>query len=98
MPNIAIDDKEIAQFCRRNHIRRLALFGSVVREDFSSISDVDVLVEFDSRHTPGLAFFHMQDELSQMIGRRVDLHTPQSISKHFRKDVMSDTVVLNEQT
>lgn len=67
--------EKIAAFCRRNGIKRLALFGSVLRDDFTSESDVDVLVEFEPDKTPGLAFFTMQDELSEIYGRGVDLHT-----------------------
>ena len=72
---IEIPKGEIAEFCRRNHIRRLALFGSVLRDDFTPESDVDVLVEFEPGRTPGLAFFAMQREFSGMLGRQVDLNT-----------------------
>ncbi len=73
---IAIPADQIAALCRRHHIRRLALFGSVLRPDFSPDSDVDVLVEFEPGHTPGLAFFAIQSELSTLLGRDVDLNTP----------------------
>ena len=73
--NIKIDREQIAEFCRRNHIRRLALFGSVLRDDFRPDSDVDVLVEFKPGARTGLAFFRMQRELSEIIGRPVDLNT-----------------------
>jgi len=66
----------IAGFCRKHHIRRLALFGSVLRDDFRPESDVDMLVEFESGATPGFGFIGIQDELSEILGRRVDLHTP----------------------
>ena len=72
----AIPYAEIAEFCQRPHIRKLELFGSVLRPDFRPDSDVDVLVEFEPEHIPGLAFFHMQDELSSLLGRTVDLNTP----------------------
>lgn len=72
--------EKIADFCRRYHIRRLSLFGSVLRGDFGPASDVDVLVEFEPGHVPGLAFFAMEEELSQIIGRRVDLNTPGFLS------------------
>jgi hypothetical protein len=78
------DHELIAAFCRRNHIRKLALFGSVLREDFSAASDIDVLVEFETGHVPGLAFFRMEAELSEIFGRRVDLHTPGSLSPLIR--------------
>lgn len=74
----------IAAFCRRNHIRKLALFGSVLREDFSAASDIDVLVEFEPGHVPGLAFFQMEAELSEIFGRRVDLHTSGWLSPLIR--------------
>ncbi|NOT00150.1 MAG: nucleotidyltransferase family protein [Phycisphaerales bacterium] len=82
----------IAEFCRRNHLRRLALFGSILREDFGPHSDIDVLVEFEPGRTPGLAFFGMQDELSEILGRQVDLHTPGFLSRYFRDDVLSEAV------
>jgi len=71
-----LSQREMADFCRRNHIRRLSLFGSALRDDFSPVSDLDVLVEFEPDHIPGLAFFAMQDELSALLQRRVDLNTP----------------------
>ena len=73
----------------RHHIRRLSLFGSVLRDDFSSESDVDVLVEFDPDHIPGLAFFTMQEELSRILGRKVDLNTPGFIGPRLRERVLS---------
>jgi predicted nucleotidyltransferase len=85
---ISIPREKIADFCRRHHIRRLALFGSVLRDDFTPDSDVDVLVEFEPGKTPGFAFFGMQDELSEILGRRVDLNTPNDLSRYFRDDVL----------
>ena len=87
---IQIPQAEIEAFCRRNHIRRLALFGSVLRDDFTADSDVDVLVEFEPGKTPGLAFFGMQDELSEILGRRVDLNTPGFLSPYFRDRVLAE--------
>ena len=87
---IDIPQEEIAAFCKRHHIRRLALFGSVVRDDFRPDSDVDVLVEFEPEYTPGLQFFSMQIELSQILGRPVDLNTPQWLSPRFRDDVQRE--------
>jgi predicted nucleotidyltransferase len=84
---IKVPSEKIAEFCRRYHIRKLAFFGSVLRDDFGSNSDVDVLVEFEPGHTPGLAFFGMQDELSEILGRKVDLYTHGFISKYFREEV-----------
>ena len=89
-PKVEIDRKELAEFCRRNGIRRLAVFGSVLRDDFGPRSDVDVLVEFEVGRTPGLAFFSMQDELGRLFQRVVDLHTPASLSRYFRDQVMSE--------
>jgi len=93
MAHLSIDKERLAEFCRRHHIRRLALFGSVLREDFGPESDVDVLVEFDEGRTPGLAFFGMEEELSRIIGRRVDLNTPQFLSRYFRDDVMAEAEI-----
>src|SRR5438105_3310567 len=84
----------LADYCRRNGIRRLALFGSVLRADFGPDSDVDVLVEFEPGHVPGLAFFGMQERLSELFGRKVDLHTSQSLSRHFRDAVLSQAEVI----
>ena len=90
---IDIDRGKITDFCRRHHIRKLALFGSVLRDDFRPDSDVDVLVEFHPEHVPGFAFFAMQDELSEMLGRKVDLHTPGFLSSHFRDRVLEEAEV-----
>ncbi len=87
---IDIPKQTIADFCRRHHIIRLALFGSVLRDDFRSDSDIDVLVEFKLAKTPGLAFFEMEDELSEIFGRKVDLNTPEFISRHFRNQVLKN--------
>ena len=91
---IDISLESISQFCRRHRIRRLSLFGSVLREDFTAQSDVDVLVEFQSGHTPGLTFFRMQEELSELLGRKVDLNTPGFLSRHFREEVLREAKVL----
>ena len=88
--SISLDIEGIEQFCRRHHIERLCLFGSVLRDDFRPESDVDVLVEFEPSHTPGLEFFGMQEELSEIIGRRVDLHTSGCLSKYFRDQVLAE--------
>ena len=78
---IRVPRKKLAEFCRKNHIRKLAFFGSVLRDDFGPDSDVDVLVEFEPGRTPGLAFFGMQEELEKILGRKVDLNTPGFLSK-----------------
>ncbi len=90
---IEVPRDQIAAFCRRHRIRRLSLFGSVLRDDFRSDSDVDVLVEFEPGATPGLAFFAMQDELTGIVGRKVDLHTAASLSKYFRDEVLAEAEV-----
>lgn len=97
---IALDipQEEIAAFCRRHHIRRLALFGSVLTGDLGPDSDIDVLVEFDPNHIPGLAFFSMQQELSQILGREVDLNTPQFLSPYFRGQIQEEAALVYEQT
>lgn len=94
MPGIAVDEEQIAEFCRRNHIRRLSFFGSVLRDDFGPESDLDMLVEFEPGHVPGLAFFGMQGELSELLGREVDLNTPGFLSRHFRDQVVRDAEVV----
>lgn len=87
---IEIDREKIAEFCRKHHIHRLSLFGSVLRDDFYPESDVDVLVEFEEGHVPGLAFFEMEEELSQIMGRKVDLNTPGFLSPRFRDRVREE--------
>jgi len=85
---------QLAEFCRRNHIRRLALFGSVLREDFGPDSDIDVLVEFEPGHVPGLRFIRLQDELSALFGgRRVDLVTPKFLNHRIRDEVLGSAEV-----
>jgi len=89
-PKVAVDLQRISELCRRRHIRRLALFGSVLREDFGPASDIDVLVEFEPGHVPGFAFFDIAEELAALFGRRVDLHTPGSLSRYYRDHVASE--------
>ena len=83
--------ERIADFCRRNHIRKLALFGSILRGDFGPESDIDILVEFQPGHVPG--FFRlvdMEEELSVLFGgRRVDIRTRQDLSHYFRDEVLA---------
>jgi uncharacterized protein len=86
-PKIDVPQDAIADFCKRHAVRKLALFGSVLRDDFRPDSDVDVLVEFEPGHMPGLAFFGMQDELSELLKREVELHTPAFLSPYFRREV-----------
>ncbi|MBW4639341.1 MAG: nucleotidyltransferase family protein [Gloeocapsa sp. UFS-A4-WI-NPMV-4B04] len=91
---IDISKDKIAGFCQRHHIRKLSLFGSVLRDDFKPDSDVDVLVEFEPGKTPGFAIIKMQQELSELLnGKEVDLRTPQELSRYFRDRVMAEAVV-----
>jgi predicted nucleotidyltransferase len=96
--HLEIDLDQIAAFCERHHIRKLSLFGSVLREDFRPDSDVDVLVEFESELP--ITYFDMADmqfELEAMLGREVDLLTPQEISRYFRQQVLNTAVLLYER-
>lgn len=91
---ITFDRRKLAAFCRRHHIRRLALFGSVLRDDFRPDSDVDVLVEFDPDHVPGFAIIAIEDELSALLGgRKVDLLTAKSLSPFIRERVLAEAQV-----
>jgi uncharacterized protein len=95
---ITVDTKKVTDFCRERGIKKLSIFGSVLREDFSPSSDVDVLVEFLPGKVPGLAFFGYADQLADLFGRRVDLITPAFLNRHFRNEVLSDAITLYEQT
>jgi len=92
-PKIKVPRREITEFCQKNHITRLAFFGSVLHENFRPDSDIDVLVEFEAGHVPGLAFFSMQEELSIILGRQVDLCTPKFLSPYFREQVIQEARV-----
>lgn len=85
----------IEEFCRKHHIRKLSIFGSYLREDFGPDSDIDFLVEFDPEHIPGLIEFSgMEIELSELLGgQKVDLRTPQDLSKYFRDEVVAEAQV-----
>jgi len=90
----AIPRTELAEFCRRNHIRKLSLFGSVLRDDFGPQSDVDVLVEFEPGYVPGLRLIRLQDELSRLFGGwRVDLVTPKFLNRRIRDEVLRSAEV-----
>ena len=87
----------LAEFCGRNRIRKLAFFGSVLRADFSTDSDVDVLVEFEAGHPVGLIrLAAMELELSQIMGRGVDMRTPADLSRYFRQEVLESAQVQYE--
>lgn len=90
---INIPKEKIADFCRKYHIRKLALFGSVLRDDFRADSDIDVLVEFEPGHCPGLAFFAMEEELGEILGRKVELHTSAFLSPSFREQVVAEAEI-----
>ncbi len=91
---IDVPYEAIADFCRANGIRKLSFFGSIVRPDFTQGSDVDVLVEFEEGRTPGFRYFGIQDELAQLLGRKVDLLTPAGLSRYFRDDVLEQAEVI----
>ena len=92
---VSIPSKKLAKLCRRYHIRKLAYFGSVLREDFNQNSDVDILVEFEEGHTPGLALIDIQDELSGLLGgREVDLVTPKFLNHRIRDRVLKEARVV----
>jgi predicted nucleotidyltransferase len=93
-PTVEMPRQHIAEFCRRHHIRKLALFGSILRPDFRPDSDIDVLVEFEPGFVPGLAFFTMQEELSALLGRKVDLNTREGLSRYFRDQVLQEAETL----
>ncbi len=89
-PHVSIDRDAVSAFCRRHHITRLALFGSVLRDDFGPDSDVDVLVEFQAGHVPGLNFVSIEREFSALLhGRRVDMVTPKFLNSRIREQVLS---------
>jgi hypothetical protein len=93
---ISLPMDQIAEFCRKNDICRLALFGSVLRDDFRPDSDVDLLVEFAPGHTPGLfTLSRMQADLSDLIGRNVDLRTPNELSRYFRDRVLAEAKLIH---
>lgn len=93
--HIILQKEQIADFCRRRHIRRLAIFGSALRSDFNESSDIDILVEFEPEHSPGLfGMARMERELSLLLGgRKVDLRTPEDLSRYFRQEVLNEAEV-----
>ncbi len=99
---IDIPPEELAAFCQRNQIVRLALFGSVLRDDFTPESDVDVLVEFAPDARVGLAFIRVQAELSEVFGQRVDLHTFQGVESNrnwlLREEILGSAEAVYDKT
>lgn len=93
-PKISIPEEQLADFCQRYHILKLSFFGSVLGETFGPESDVDVLVEFEPGHIPGLNLIRMQDELSILLGgRKVDLVTPKFLNKRIRDRAIAEAAV-----
>ena len=99
MIRIAVDRKQVEEFCQRHGILRLALFGSALRGDLGLESDIDLLVEFEPGRTPGLfGIARLERELSVLFGgRRVDLRTPEDLSRYFREDVLREAEVQYEE-
>lgn len=95
--NISLPMTEIEHFCNQNHIQRLSLFGSVLRDDFTDESDVDILVEFEVGKTPGLRIISLQDRLSFLLGRVVDLRTAGDLSRYFRDEVVQEMRVIYDR-
>jgi predicted nucleotidyltransferase len=94
-PELEVSQEQIADFCRRHHIRWLAVFGSALRDDFGPESDVDVLIEFEPGQTPGLAFFALPEEFSSLIGgRQVDMLTVDELNRWIRNRVLREAKVL----
>jgi len=89
--------EEISELCRRHHVRRLALFGSILTDEFRPGSDIDMLVEFEPGKTPGLEFWGFQAELSDLIGRQVDLNTPPDLSRYYRDEVLAQAKTIYAQ-
>ena len=95
---IEIPADHIRAFCRRNQIRRLALFGSILRDDFNAKSDIDILVEFEPDHVAGLLrMAALERELSELLGRRVDLRTAAELSRYFRSDVVRESELVHAE-
>jgi predicted nucleotidyltransferase len=95
---LQFDAEEIARFCEDSGIRRLSFFGSVLRDDFTPASDVDMLVEYMPGRHPGLMLFRQQEELASRLKRTVDLHTPASLSRHFRDKVLAHSLAIYERS
>ncbi len=93
-PLINLPKERIAKLCRENNIRRLAVFGSALRDDFSPASDIDLLVEFQPGTRVGLGFFRIERQLADLLGRNVDLNTPGFLSRHFRDRVAREAEIL----
>ena len=95
---INLDLSAIKRFCQDNNIKKLSLFGSVLRDDFTSLSDVDILVEFKEGKTPGFDIIRMEDELSLIVSRKVDLRTYYDLSKYFRDEVLTEAKIIYDSS
>jgi hypothetical protein len=91
---ITIPENQLTQFCQQHHICKISLFGSVLRDDFTDQSDVDFLVEFEPGEVPGyLRLAGIENQLSDLIGRKADLRTANELSRYFRQEVLDLAVV-----
>lgn len=101
LKNVKIPEEEVAEFCRRHHILKLSLFGSVLRDDFGPESDVDVLVEFDPEHiVTFFTLFGMEEELTRILNlgdRKLEIRTPADLSKYFRQEVLKNAELVYEK-
>ena len=96
--HIEFPKEEIEEFCKKHYIRKLSLFGSALRDDVTPESDLDILVEFDPAHIPGLIrLAGMELELGEVLGRKVDMRTAQDLSRYFRDEVLNSAVVQYEE-
>ncbi len=92
--DVKLPKEKISAFCHKYRIKRMSVFGSALGKDFTSKSDIDVIVEFEEGVSVGLKFFSMEIELSDLLGRKVDLNTPGFLSKYFRDKVLIDAEVV----
>ena len=98
LANIDVPGDEMVAFCRRHHIRKLAFFGSVLREDFRPDSDIDVLVEFEPGHAVGLSIFDIEEELSRLLGgRKVDMVNPKYLNHRLKDHILASAEVQFDQ-
>jgi predicted nucleotidyltransferase len=98
MANLSVPRKQIQIFCQRHHIRRMSFFGSVLRDDFGPESDIDVLVEFEEGARVTLFdMVDMQDELAALLGRHIDLATPDGLNRHLQADVLAHAQVIYDR-
>jgi uncharacterized protein len=92
---LLMSKNQVSEICRLNHIKRLSLFGSVLRDDFRPDSDIDILAEFEPGRMPGfLKLSEIENDLSSILGRKVDLRTPEDLSRYFRDRVMKEAEVV----